>query len=395
MSIVNIDMGVPMLFGSGAADHLGSKLAEFGCKNVMAVIDGNLPVSAIETIKNSIANAGINCVIFDEVEEEVPDYVVLKGAQIAKKSKIDGLVSLGGGSAIDTAKCINVAVNHPLPLRSYYRNNGGVASNKGFPLVVVTTTPGSGGEHMKCAVVCSTEEGGIKRPIKSPGCCLPRCAIIDPQLMCSLPVSATASCSMDAFAHAYEAYTCPPEKDSPIIDAIAFEAMRLVVEALPKCVNDPFNVEYRGALASASTLAGIANINGGAHACHGIAHSVGSMFHVPHGVCVAWVQPYTCQLASAAYLEKNLRVLSLFGVSPSGEPTPEEVGSLLKDALLNFNRRCGVPGLKEYGGTRDLVRKSISLVESDPLISANKKIVIGRQEITDILENISVDNDLE
>lgn len=395
MSSLNIDMGVPMLFGSGAADYLGSKLAEFGCKNVMAVIDKNLPDSAIETVKHSMTSAGVNYVIFDEVEEEVPDYVILKGAEIAKKNKIDGLVSLGGGSTIDTAKCINVAINHPLPLRSYYRNNGGVASNKGCPLVVVTTTPGSGGEHMMCAVVCSTEEGGIKRPIKSPGCCLPRCAIIDPQLMCSLPIPTTASCTMDAFAHAYEAFTCPPEKDSPILDAISFEAMRLVVEGLPKCVNDPLNVNYRGILASASTLAGIANVNGGAHVCHGIAHSVGSMFHVPHGVCVAWVQPYTCEAASAAYMQKNLRVLSLFGISPSADPTPEEVGKLLREALLSFNKKCGVPGLKEYGGTKALVEKSMALIETDPLITANKLIVIGKQKIANILEMISADNDLE
>ena len=240
--------GAPILFGNGTVDQVGIKLKELKCKRVLCAFDQTMkatgtPHKFIKFKKVSETEVVLN----DKVLPEPPAYLVHEAADFAKKiKKLDGIVAIGGGSTIDTCKCINLLINNEGSIVDYHMKPP-ETNNPGLPLIAIPTTAGTGSESTIGAVV--SDDNGVKKNIFS----FVTFAILDPELMVTMPPSVTASTGMDALAHAVE-YFLNNFVDNPKADALSENAIKAVFKYLPLTVADGKNLEYMGKMAIASTF---------------------------------------------------------------------------------------------------------------------------------------------
>lgn len=364
---------VPIVSGVGAAKRTGEEAKALGCTRVLLVHGPTLPTSSVDVVKNSLTASGIEWVEYGKALPDVPDYVVEDAVAFAKQAgKIDGIVGLGGGSTMDTAKAINVMLHNPAPIQQYFLINGGVVKNPGVPLILIPTTSGTGSDQTRAAVIMNTSED-VKRPMLSESCCLAKVCILDPEMAATMPPFLTAFTGYDAFSHAYEAYTGDDESAGPISDVLAVWAMQTIVDYLPLAVKDCGNLEYREKLANAATIAGMATANARSHLGHCFGHAIGSRTHAPHGVSVACNLPFIAEFITDKNYEKNSIVAKMFGIDVYDGMPAEELGAKLKDALHNFENTIGCPTLKDYNVTREKVMSSYDLIIVDPLFQRGKK----------------------
>ena len=402
--ISNYKAFVPMVMGPGAASTVGAEARALGMSKVLFVHDPQLPQASLDVITKSLEASGIEYTCYSDVEPEVPDYVAQRGYEFA--SKIDGLngiICLGGGSAMDLAKVINVLLHHPGPISRWYAANNpsagykGAANNPGHPIILLPSTAGTGSEQGKSGVVLDTATG-TKNPVISVTCCFADLTILDPEMTVSCPKSLTMTCGLDAFCHAYEAYTGPDDQavsdSSPLSDLIALEAMSIVAKYLPLVLMDGSNVEYRYKMIYAATLGMKAVANAHSHVGHSFAHAIGAKTGVPHGVC-CWVSeshiaPWLCDV----HYKKNKTVAELLGAYVPDDASPEELARILRKAMDDFGVKCGMPGLKHFGAKKQDVLDAIELMRKDSLFTAGKKRMTV-EEANVLLADICRDEGLE
>lgn len=368
---------IPTLFGRGCIQELGEKVKSLGCTKALLVYDSTLPASMIEMVVGILEKSQIICMQYGDVKPELPDYTVKDACDMVNNcGGVDGIVALGGGSAMDTAKCINLMLNNPWPMSQYYvANGGGCVKNDGYPLILIPTTAGTGAELTVAAVVT---DSGLKRPIKNPKCCTASLAIVDPELTLSMPRRLTAITGYDAFSHAFESYTSSDNTVTPVTEAVCIQAMKTIVEYLPKVLEDLNNIEYREKMAYAANLAGIGIGNAPAHKGHSIGHAIGSTAHVPHGISVACNLPYVAEHLAVPYYDKVKCVLEeVFKINVEDGTDAKVLGEIIKDAIRNFEKEIALPTLKDYGATREQIMNSKDLVLADGLFR------IGRAPMSD------------
>lgn len=384
----NYNILVPTAFGRGCINEIGARVKALGCSKVIYVYDKTLPQNMVDLIGNSLDAAGVEYVSFSNVLPNLPDYTVKEACDIAEAAGgVNGVIGFGGGSAMDTAKCINIMLNNPWPMSQYYRVNGGVIENSGYPLILVPTTAGTGAELTVAAVVTDTASD-IKRPILSTKCCTAVLAIVDPELTYSMPAKLTAITGYDAFSHAFESYTSDDGFMSPVTDACCLAAMKSIVRCLPLVMHDLGNHELRDELAYASNLAGIGISNAHAHKGHCFAHAIGSLTHAPHGVSVACNLPYIAAYITPAYYDRVKTVVrEVFGVDVADDISPDALGSIIADEIRRFDKTIGCPTLKDYGATRQEVLDSEELIMADPLLLTGR-VQMDRQKVRSVLNEI-------
>lgn len=358
--ITSYSVFVPAIMGSGASLQTGIRAKRLGCKKVMVVYDKGLKdVGIADTIVENLQNSGIQTVIFDKVLPDPPDTVVEEGALLAKAEIIDGIVAVGGGSAMDTAKGINILINNAPPIMQYF----GVQKNlkSGLPLIFIPTTSGTGSEVTNMCVISCTSLGK-KDSIVSEVCtgCL---AIIDPELTLGLPPKMTAATGVDALAHALESLTgaCA----NPMSDALACQAIRAIVKWLPIAVKDGKNIKAREKMILASMWAGMAFTNALVHLGHSIGHTLGAHFHIPHGLACAVALPEVIEYSSKTEWEKVEMICDCFDVDVPENATPEEIGLIAKDTIRNFLKSIDIPNMKELGLPLEAVLKTAPIVTND------------------------------
>jgi len=358
--ITSYNVFVPVIMGSGASLRTGLKVRELGCKKVMVVYDKGLKATGIpDTIVENIKNAGIDTVCFDGVLPDPPDTMVEEAADIARKEEIDGIVAVGGGSAIDTAKGINVLINNEPPIMQYF----GVQKNlrPGVPAVFIPTTSGTGSEVTNMCVISCTSLGK-KDSVVSP-ICVAKLAILDPDLTLGLPPKMTASTGIDALAHAAESLT--GGHSNPLSDALAREAIRIIAKWLPIAYRDGSNLEARENMLLASMFAGMAFTNALVHLGHSIAHTLGAIFHIPHGVACGVTLPEVIEYASKTEYKKVRMICECLGAEVADDATPEEIGAVARDALRSLIKAVEIPNIKELGISLEDAVKTAPIVTAD------------------------------
>ncbi|GAV22928.1 iron-containing alcohol dehydrogenase [Carboxydothermus pertinax] len=358
--ITSFNIFVPLLMGSGSSLRTGLKVRELGCRKVMVVYDkGIKEVGIADQIIENLQNAGIETVLFDGVLPDPPDTMVEEAAEIARKEKIDGIVAVGGGSSIDTAKGINVLINNEPPLRKYF----GVQKNlkPGVPMVFIPTTSGTGSEVTNMCVISCTSLG-TKDSVVSP-VCVAKLAILDPDLTLGLPPKMTAATGIDAFAHAVESLT--GGQANPLSDALAREAIRLIVKWLPIAYKDGSNLEARENMLLASTYAGMAFTNALVHLGHSIAHTLGANFHIPHGIACAVALPEVIEYTAKTEYKKVKMICESMGVPLKEDASPEEIGTTARQAIRSFIKSLDIPNMKELGLPLEAVLKLAPKVVAD------------------------------
>jgi len=359
--ITSYGVFVPTVMGSGTSLRTGLKIRELGCRKVLVVFDKGLKAVGIaDTIVENIQNAGIETICFDGVLSDPPDTMIEEAAEMARSAGIDGIVAVGGGSTIDSAKGINVLINNEPPIMKYF----GVQKNlkPGVPMVFIPTTSGTGSEVTNMCVITCTSRGN-KDSVVSP-VCVGKLAIIDPDLTLGLPPKMTAATGVDALAHAVESLT--GGQSNPISDVLAREAIRAINKWLPIAFRDGSNLEAREQMILASMFAGMAFTNGLVHVGHSIGHALGAQFHIHHGIACAVTLPEVIEYTAKTEWKKVCMICECLGVEVSDDATPEEIGALARAAIRTLMKSVEIPNMKELGIPFDALSKIAPLVTGDP-----------------------------
>lgn len=286
----------------GSTAKIGELMAAMGCKKVAFVTDKIiLELGLAKAALDGLKAANVEVHIIDDVVADPPENMILKAVDESKSQGIDGVVSVGGGSSLDTAKLIAVLVGSDQPISEMY----GVGLVKGgrLPMVLAPTTAGTGSEVTPISIV--TTGTNEKKGVVSPQL-IPDWAILDAELTVGLPAHVTAATGIDAMVHAIEAYTSAHKKNI-LSDTLARQALDLLGKNIHTACTDGQDRDARSNMLLGSMLAGMTFTNAPVAAVHALAYPLGGHFHVPHGLSNALVLPYVLDFnmseASELYAE--------------------------------------------------------------------------------------------
>ncbi|MDR3278210.1 MAG: iron-containing alcohol dehydrogenase [Oscillospiraceae bacterium] len=335
----------PILFGRGISSQTGEKLREYGCKKALVIYDAGVKNAGItDKIINSIHSAGIETVLFGDVQADPPDWSVEAAGALGVAAGADAVVGVGGGSSLDTAKGAKLLITNPLPLKQYYGREG-VVTKPSVPLIVIPTTAGTGSECTPGGVITDTERG-IKTNIAGVGCAV-TLGLVDPELTLGLPAKVTAFTGMDALCHCIESYTSA--RANGFSEVTGREGIRLVAKYLARACENGGDIEAREGMMLASSLGGVSMSGALCHLSHDIGRSLGAKFHVPHGNGCAACLPQVLEAVAPVKSEQLRYFAECFGAElPIDAPTAA-IGRAAYNAALDLMKRVKLPSLKELG----------------------------------------------
>ena len=362
MDIYQIMLPDKIRFGVACLDTLGDEAKELAAKHAIIITDpGVYKAGVVDPVKEQLSRARLSVDVFSEAEPEptLPRLNAIAGE--LRKYNYDLLVGVGGGSSIDTAKGLSVLLAHGGNGQDYLGVNR--VPEPGIPIFALPTTAGTGSEVTMIAVFGDPEKE-VKSAIVSPYL-LARLALVDPSLTYGCPAKVTAASGMDALVHVIECYTGVKAND--FSDALALEAMRLIVGNLRTAVKNGSDKEARQCMSEGALIAGIAFGNSGVTATHALAYPLGSRFHVSHGVANGLLLPYVMECNLSANLPKFTVIAKILGVETGGlslqeaaEKGVEAVKTLAADIGIPTQlRNLGVPkeALEEMAvATMDITR---------------------------------------
>jgi lactaldehyde reductase len=337
-------------FGPGARKELPEVLNRLGGKKVFVVTDkGLLKFGVAKMVTDVMDEAGIPYEIFSEVKPNPTVTNVKDGLKAFKESKANVIVAIGGGSAMDTAKGIGIVANNPEFGDIVSLEGCAPTKHKSVPIVALPTTAGTAAETTINYVII--DEDKQKKMVCVDPNDIPAVAIIDAELMYSLPKGLTAATGMDALTHAIEGYITKGAWE--MSDMFELEAIRMISKYLPVAVEEPTNADARNGMAVAQYIAGMAFSNVGLGLVHGMAHPMGSLFDVPHGVANALLLPTIMEFNMPACLNKYPEIAKAMGIDVSGM-TKEQASQAACDAVKDLAIKVGIPQhLSELGITAE------------------------------------------
>ena len=298
-----------------------------------------IPDKIIESVKE----AGIGVVIYDGVQADPPLPTLEEGAELGRKEGVDVVVAIGGGSSMDTAKAINLLLTNPSPINQYMVM-GSARPEPGKPLFLLPTTSGTGSEVTSVAVLTDPEINR-KRGIGGPAV-RATLAIVDPLLTVGMPPTITADTGLDALVHAIEAVTAT--RANMMTDIIGEKAITMVINSLPTAVKDGKNIEARTQMAFAAMIAGFAFDNSMTHLAHSVGHTLGSLYHLPHGNACGIILPEMVEYISETVPDATRRVGRAIGLKTGDSVPALEAGKMIRDALIEFNALVSQKTLKQW-----------------------------------------------
>lgn len=370
---------VKVIAGKAALEHIPYELSGLGAGRPLLITDkGVRAAGLLEPVLEACEEGGQEIVtIYDDVPPDSSTHVVKDIAGIYRSEQCDSIIAVGGGSAIDTAKAVNILVSEGGDNLSAYAG-AGVLTNPLKPFFVVPTTAGTGSEVTSVAVIADTEKS-VKLPFTS-SFLLPDAAIIDPRMTLTLPPHITAATGMDALTHATEAFTCMAK--NPLSDAYATAAVKKISNNLLTVMDNPKNADSRLELAEASTMAGIAFSNSMVGLVHALGHATGAICHLPHGLCMSLYLPYVLEYNLETIREPLGELLlymagpDVYATTPANRRAEECISAIrkLRDALY---QHCKLPRtLQETGKVgQDQLERIARLALDDGSIMFNPREV--------------------
>jgi choline dehydrogenase len=356
-----------LVHGPGAVASLAGERTALGLSRPMLVTDPGVVAAGLAERVLPFLNGGV---LFDEVRPNPDVALVDRAADAYRENGCDGLVALGGGSSIDTAKAIGVVAAHGGSIARYEWGNDPI-ERRIPPLVAIPTTAGTGSEVTLWSVI--TDHGRqIKFNVGGTPLIGPHVALIDPELMLGLPPAVTAATGMDALSHGIECFTC--DYHQPFGDAVALHAIELVARWLRVAVEDGANLEARTHMAHAATLGGMAYGTESAGAAHAMSQSAGGVHDCPHGALTARVLGPVCEYNVTAAPERYARIAQAMGVDTSGLDVLEAARAGV-DELYRLTDDVGIPSLSELGFSEDEIPLLARIAYEDPQTHGNAREV--------------------
>ncbi len=336
-----------IVFGVGAARETGEHCRALKITRALVVTDpGVVKAGLVEPVRAALASAGIEAAVFSEVAGNPVEKNVRDGRAAYRDHRADGVVALGGGSALDVAKLIRLVVNHHRPLVDYDDATGGdrYITADVPPMIALPTTAGTGSEVGRSGVV-TLDANHRKTVIFSPHL-LADVAILDPALTASMPPRVTAATGFDALTHCVEAYLS--KGDHPMADAIALGGIELCAQSLERAVTHGDDLAARGDMMKAAMMGAVA-FQKGLGATHSLAHPLGSECGLHHGLANALCLPAVLDFNHQAVPARLGAVARLLG-SHAGDS--RDLAAECSGLVAALRARLGLPAhLAEEGVT--------------------------------------------
>jgi alcohol dehydrogenase len=378
---MNYHLPTQIIFSPGAIQGLGALVKDrIRSARPFLVTDRGIDAAGIlEKVRVPLAGVPV----FDEVEPNPKNTTVDRGGETARLLKPDLIIGLGGGSVLDAAKAIALLATNPGRIEDYEGREKYQTSP--LPVLAIPTTCGTGSEVTWVAVITHVERK-FKMSIKGP-LMYPAAALVDPDLLTTLPAPLIASTGLDALTHALEAYTS--KAASVLTDVLAVEALRLIFRHLPAAYQDiKENAEAREGLMLGSLLAGMAFGNSDVGAVHCLAESLGSLYDTPHGVANAVFLPWVMEFNLPAAKQEYAKIAAVSGIEAGDQ---KEAAGRLIDQVREFSRSLSIPtfgDLKIPEGDFELIAQKSFANNSNP---SNPREA-GAKDYLDILRRASLQN---
>lgn len=336
-------------FGPGAREVLPKEIARLGLHKAFVATDKDLiKFGVADKVLDVLRRADIPYEVFSEIKPNPTVSNVKVGVKAFADSGADFILAIGGGSSMDTAKAIGIITNNPEFADVVSLEGVADTHHKSVPVIALPTTAGTAAEVTINYVI--TDEKNEKKMVCVDPNDIPAIAIVDAELMYTLPRGLTAATGMDALTHAIEGLITKGAWE--MSDMFEIKAIDMINRYLPTAVNEPSNAEARNGMAVAQYIAGMAFSNVGLGAVHGMAHPLGAIFDIPHGVANALLLPIVMEFNMPAAIEKYGEIAKAMGVYKQGM-TPDEAAQAAVDAVRELAVRVGIPqhlaelGIKE------------------------------------------------
>jgi alcohol dehydrogenase len=367
---------VKVLSGQLALKNLPYELDQLGVSRPLIITDkGVIGAGLLKKVEAAFEGGAAKIgAVFDETPPDSSNHVVNKVAQLYNERGCDSLIAVGGGSCIDTAKGVNIVITEGTD--DLLKFQGAERLKKRMrPFIVIPTTAGTGSEVTMAAVIANVDKG-VKMSFTS-YYLFPDVALLDPAMTLTMPPRITAATGMDALTHAVEAYYCLQK--NPVSDAFSIAAIKLIMENLPKAVENGADENARLAMANAALLAGISFSNSLVGVVHSLAHALGGVAHVPHGLANAIILPIGVEYNIGKKAETIAQLKPLFGAGPMTGNAREDA-MVVVEAIRGLNRRlnrtCGLAiSLREAGVKEEDLPKVAKVAINDGTIAMNPEEV--------------------
>jgi alcohol dehydrogenase class IV len=370
-----------VITGSGASEQVGEECQKLKVKKALIVTDPNLvKLGIVDGVKKSLQRSGISFAVFDGVLTEPTMEFVQEGLKAYRENSCDFLLSVGGGSPMDTAKAVAVMATNAGSIADY--QGLGKIPQKGRPIVAVPTTAGTGSEVTPFTIITDTKRE-VKMLIGSPYI-IPEVAIVDPRLTLTLPPDITAATGIDALTHAIEAYVSV--KAQPLSEAFCLSAIGLISGNLRKAWSHGDDLEAREKTMLGALQAGMAFSNASVALVHGMARPIGAYFHVRHGASNAALLGAVTDFSLSGNPGRYAHIARAMGVDISGLSDLEAAQSGAK-AVKKLIKDIRIPSLKELGVDKARLEKLAPKMSEDAIASGspgNNPRQATREEIIEL-----------
>lgn len=372
MGIIRMEAVTTSFFGYGAVDLLTEELKKRSAKRALIITDQFLYESgAAERVGQVLLAAEVEYAIYYQVQPNPTVEIVNECLHAARSLNVDWLVAVGGGSSIDTAKAVSIVLANGGNVEDYEGINR--SEKYGIPVAAVNTTAGTGSEVTTFYIVTDPKRHSKMCMVDQN--CKVKIAINDTQFMVGMPKGLTAATGMDAMTHAVEAVFS--SKANPLTDKDALWAIHTIKEYLPRAVADGNDLEARDQMAYAEYVAGVAFSNSGLGMVHAMAHSLGGMYDLPHGICNAVLLPYVMRFnGKVGETGKNFKKIAGALQIPNATKLSDAVAvSKSIENMVRLSRDVGITqNLKELKADPKDFEKLGMLACLDPCMQDNPVI---------------------
>lgn len=364
-----------VMYKAGLREELGFEMEKLGGTKVVIYTDKGLVQAGVTgMVIEAIASSRLELVgVYDKIVQDARIDLINDGAAFYRNCGADCMVVVGGGSVMDTAKAINILIGGGLDDFSPLAEQVGLfeGAKPLPPHIAFPTTAGTGAE-VTYAMVVLDEKAKAKIAVAHPFC-NPDIAMLDPELTVKLPPKITAFTAMDAMTHAIESVTCI--NPNPISDGLGLHAIRLITKYLPVAMRNPENIDARGYLLIASTVAGMAFINSFTGGVHATAHPLGALYGIPHGMANSIMLPHVMEYNLEENPDRFVLIADAMGVAVDHLSNGEAARAAVK-AVRDLQQAAGLTQtLKDFGvpEDREALEPLIDLAMGDSQLPYNPR----------------------
>ncbi len=356
-------------FGDKARDVLPEEIRKRNFKKVFLVSDKSLVEAGVTgKVEEILRDSNIEYALYDEIKPNPTIQNVTDGVSACKNSGADVIVAVGGGSSIDTAKGISIVMTNPDRADVKSLNGASNTVNRGMPIIAMPTTAGTAAE-VTINYVITDEERKIKMVCVDPND-IPIVAIVDSELMASMPKSLAAATGMDALTHAIEGYITQAHNE--ISDMFHLKAIKMIFENLEKAVNEK-DKKAINIMGMAQYIAGMGFSNVGLGICHSMAHQLGAVYDTPHGIANAMLLPTVLEYNGEVCYERYIDILQTLGY-PAEKYTKEELIKTLVERVRDLGEAVGITQtISDYGAKLEDLPMLADKAMEDPCKPGNPR----------------------